>query len=114
MSNERMSHPFNLTAEYEAEVQEHLQAAWEACKRHNIPCIFAVCHSNEPNEEGTRLGLAKAVHFVGRERTPSAFVMSDVAIEKDIHFAALAVLTGKIESESEQDEEQDEDVTVAM
>jgi len=114
MSNERMSQPFNLTTEYETEVEPHLRAAWEACKRHDIPCILAVCHSNEPSEEGTRMGMVKGVHLIGKERTPAAFVMADVAIDESVHLAALAVIAGKIESEGEPDDSPEEKVSVEM
>lgn len=103
-SNKRMSTPFNKEAEYERDVAPLLRQAWEACKNADIPCIFAVCHTNTPDG----YGLGKAVHFIGKDRTPAEFVMADVAMEHDIQLAALGVITGKIEGndrsgESESD-----------
>ncbi len=92
--NNRMTQPFDLHAEYEAEVAQHIQAAWEGCKRLNIPCILAVCHTNAPYENGTgtSLGMAKAVNFIGQDRTPASFVVADIAIEESPRMAAMAVL----------------------
>lgn len=61
----RMTTPFDHSAEFDRSIRPHVDAIFEKCKDLDIPCLVAVCYSNEPYEDGTgtQNGMQVAVIF---------------------------------------------------
>lgn len=96
--SQHMNEPFDLTADYQRDIKQHVDAIWKKCTELNIPCLLAVCYANKPEEDGsgTSIDASVAVNFCGPTRTPPAFMVASMAINESPLDAALAVLSGAI------------------